>query len=115
MFASADANVPNDVSVEFERFEQILSMIDQIERLLEQAHARMEHRMIIEGATLREIEGACGVRIVTQMKSLTNSIVDHVGRSLVSIRETARRIHAATRGMYPGSRVVAFEPKAPDA
>ena len=111
LFASADANVPNDVGVEFERFEQILSMIDQVKRLLEQAHARMEELRIIEGATPQEIEGACGRRIVTPMKSLTDSIVDHVDRSSVSVLATARRVHAATRAMYPDSRVISFAAK----
>jgi hypothetical protein len=108
LFKSSDPNVPSAVAIEFERFEATLRLIEQVKNLLAEAHVRMEERHIIEGATRQEIEGASGQKIVTQMRTLTDSIIDHVGRSLPSINDTAKRLHAATRELYPDSKVISF-------
>jgi hypothetical protein len=110
LFESSDPNVPSEVGIEFDRVKQLLGDIGEFNQLLREAHARMERAGIVEG-TRQQIEAACGVRIKAQMKTLTDSIIDHVDRSSPSVVETAHRLPAATRAMYSESQVIFFEPK----
>lgn len=116
LFSSKDPNVVSEVAVEIERFVGIVTTIAKVESDLHtEAHPRMEARRILEGAAAEEIESACGVRIVSAIRTNTNSLVEYVDLNAPSVLRTVLKVQDATRAMYPHRRVVSFAGPSPSA
>lgn len=98
------------VALELERYQTVAYMITAASEALSlRAHPRMEAAGIGDGVSLQQIETALGVRVVAELRTLTDGIVDHVDRNIISVFSAAAELRAAALSIYPHRRVLALE------
>jgi hypothetical protein len=106
LFESAEPNLPNSVALQFVRYDGLLQIVGASQGLSEQARLRVaaaEPPVV----TVEDYERVCGA-LTDQMRRVTGTIISHHHQLIADATETAARLYAVVKAMYPNRTIYRY-------
>ena len=106
-----DRNLLGEISVELSRYQKAIDAINQRSIIhIHEVQPALERAGIVQGGDYRveQIKQALGDRLYVTMHESTNQVIEHVDKTLLSLREIGGKLTQFLKRQFPGETIISI-------